>query len=402
MKNNWEEKTLEEICDIYTGNSINETVKKKKYTNLTKGYNYIATKDISIDSNVNYNNGIKIPFDEEKFKVCHKGSILLCIERANAGNKIAFINQDVCFVNKLCSFRTIYKNLNSKFLFYYLQSPIFKDIFFDKKKGLIGGVSVGKIKKIKIKLPPLQEQKQIVEKLDKAFENIDKLTAIAKQNLENSKELFNSCLNKVFTQKNNNWEEKTLKDVCEIQPNKELIKHLKMNMLVSFVPMNDLGINSKYFKVNETKKLGEVIKQYTFFADNDVLLAKITPCFENGKLGIAKNLSNKIGFGSSEYIVFRTKEHINNEFLYYFLLQDKFKKDGIQNMYGAVGHKRVSINFIYNYKIKLPQLRQQKQIVKILDNLQEKTKKLEEIYNKKLELAKELKQSILHKALSNN
>ena len=115
MKNNWETKTLEEVCEIYTGNSINENIKKERYTNLSEGYNYIATKDISIDSNVNYDNGIKIPFDEEKFKVCHKGSILLCIEGANAGNKIAFINQDVCFVNKLCSFRTIYKNLNSKF-----------------------------------------------------------------------------------------------------------------------------------------------------------------------------------------------------------------------------------------------------------------------------------------------
>ena len=101
------------------------------------------------------------------------------------------------------------------------------------------------------------------------------------------------------------WELKPLKEVCQIRPPKREAKEtLDQNDLVSFVPMKVLGENKKSFSVEENKKLSEVSSSYTYFKNNDVLLAKITPCFENGKLGIAKDLTNGIGFGSSEYIVY--------------------------------------------------------------------------------------------------
>jgi len=98
-----------------------------------------------------------------------------------------------------------------------------------------------------------------------------------------------------------------------------------------------------------------------------VLLAKITPCFENGKLGIAEGLTNGIGFGSSEFIVFRSSENLSKEFLYYFLNREAFRKEGAKVMSGAVGHKRVPKDFIENYLIPLPPLPEQKRIVAILD-----------------------------------
>ena len=133
-----------------------------------------------------------------------------------------------------------------------------------------------------------------------------------------------------------------LKDCCIIKPPKaEAKKLLNETDMVSFVPMNNLGINRKDLVLDEQKPLSQVTGSYTYFADNDVLLAKITPCFENGKLGIAKGLTNGIGFGSSEFIVFRPNKELLAEYLYYFLLRPIFREEGAAVMTGAVASSRV-------------------------------------------------------------
>jgi type I restriction enzyme S subunit len=131
--------------------------------------------------------------------------------------------------------------------------------------------------------------------------------------------------------------------------------------------MEDLGIDQKYLATTRTRPLAEVIGSYTYFADGDVLLAKITPCFENGKLGIAAGLTNGIGFGSSEYIVFRPGPSVDKEWLYYFLSRESFRAEGAGRMSGAVGHKRVAKEFIEAYPIPVPPLPEQHRIVAILD-----------------------------------
>ncbi|MDA7501979.1 restriction endonuclease subunit S [Chitinophagales bacterium] len=104
-----------------------------------------------------------------------------------------------------------------------------------------------------------------------------------------------------------------------------------------------------------------------FFEDNDVLLAKITPCFENGKLGIAKGLANGVGFGSSEYHVFRPEGIVLSEYIYYYLSLGQIRKEGKGRMTGAVGHRRIPKEYLSELNILIPPLPQQKQIVAILD-----------------------------------
>lgn len=164
------------------------------------------------------------------------------------------------------------------------------------------------------------------------------------------------------------WALSTLGSVCQIKPSKSEAKRaLSEADLVSFVPMNDLGEETKSLRLSTERPLGEVVGSYTYFADGDVLLAKITPCFENGKLGVARNLTNGIGFGSSEFIVFRSKGDIEPDYLYYFLSQDSFRQAGAKVMTGAVGHKRVPKEFIEDHAIPVPPLPEQKRIVAILD-----------------------------------
>lgn len=131
--------------------------------------------------------------------------------------------------------------------------------------------------------------------------------------------------------------------------------------------MEDLGISQKFAVPLRTKPLNEVVGSYTYFGEGDVLLAKITPCFENGKLGIAKGLSNGVGFGSSEYIVFRPTPMIDAGWLYYFLSRASFRREGEARMGGAVGHRRVALDFIDASLIPVPPLPEQKRVVAILD-----------------------------------
>ena len=169
----WEICRLESIVEMYTGNSINESDKAQKYTGLSDGYNYIATKDISFNHIVNYENGIKIPFDEPKFKIAYTGDPLLCIEGGSAGRKIAILSEDVCFVNKLCVFHSL--GVNKKYLYYYLQSPQFCELFKKNTSGLIGGVSINTLKSLYFMLPPLSEQLRIVCAIEEVFSYINEI-----------------------------------------------------------------------------------------------------------------------------------------------------------------------------------------------------------------------------------
>ena len=153
------------VADIYTGNSICETEKRVKFTNVIGRY-YIGTKDVGFDNKVIYDNGVAIPKQyEDDFKIAPNNSILMCIEGGSAGRKIAIINQNVCFGNKLCCFSPFLDI--GKYIYYYLQSPSFIDMFNDSKTGIIGGVSISKVKEILIPIPPRQEMDRIVHKIDK-------------------------------------------------------------------------------------------------------------------------------------------------------------------------------------------------------------------------------------------
>ena len=164
------------------------------------------------------------------------------------------------------------------------------------------------------------------------------------------------------------WPTKTLAEACQIKPPKsEARDKVSASTLVSFLPMEDMGIDVKFVQATQTKPLSAVVGSYTYFADGDVLLAKITPCFENGKLGIAHGLKNGIGFGSSEYFVFRPDPTVSKEWLYYFLSRETFRVEGAARMSGAVGHKRVSKEFIEDYPIPVPPLAEQQRIVGLLD-----------------------------------
>ena len=170
IPNSWTWTKLSCVTSVYTGNSISETEKQAKFTNVQGRY-YIGTKDVGFNNKIVYNNGISIPLQyEQNFKIAPANSVLMCIEGGSAGKKIAILNQDVCFGNKLCCFAPFWEI--GKFIYYYLQSPSFVELFNLNKTGIIGGISVAKVKEIVIPLPPVMEQQRIVAQIDRLFEQL--------------------------------------------------------------------------------------------------------------------------------------------------------------------------------------------------------------------------------------
>jgi len=169
---------------------------------------------------------------------------------------------------------------------------------------------------------------------------------------------------------NKHWELVELDKVVIFNPKKVEVSSQPDDLEVTFLPMEDLNENRMYFEPKKVKTKGEVYKGYTYFTENDVLLAKVTPCFENGKSGIAKNLKNKIGFGSTEYFVLRPTEKILPEFLYSLISESRFKELGKFSMTGTGGLQRVTPDFVKNYRIPLPPLETQREIVEEIEGYQ--------------------------------
>ncbi len=201
---------LGEVAKIYNGNSINERVKAQKFMHKKVGTPYIATKDISFTNKVNYDNGVKIPnLNAQNFKLAKKGSVLLCAEGGSAGRKMAIIERDVFFVNKLFCFETS-AELNSKFLFYYIQGPDFQGLFKNSISGLIGGVSLQKVRNLTIQIPSQEVQKKIVARLDKAFAEIELLEKNLELKEEKTNKLLHAILNDALAE-NQEFEMKRVK-----------------------------------------------------------------------------------------------------------------------------------------------------------------------------------------------
>lgn len=185
-----------------------------------------------------------------------------------------------------------------------------------------------------------------------------------------------------------------LRQVTLIDPSKKDLKNITPDLYVSFGMMADLGEHERTFSPKDVVKIGDVINRgYSFFRNDDILLAKMTPCFENGKGGIAKNLVNGIGFGSTEFYVIRVTEKLLPDFLYYIISSNKFIDDGKLSLVGTTGRRRLLKQFVESYKIPLLPIDEQQRIVALFQSLD---KCIVETVNI-LERIKQLRQNLTNK-----
>lgn len=360
----WKTVKLGDVCEINNGgtpNSKEESYWGEEIEWLTpKDMGKLNSKFVSKTERKITSEGLE---NSSAKLVPEKSVILSC--RAPIGH--VAINEVPMSFNQGCKGLVPNEKITNHFLYYFL--VLSKNLLNNLGTGAtFKEISAKTLAKVPISLPPLEEQKRIAAKLDAVFAQIDRAAALTAAKLAEAENLKAALLASLLCNNAAAWETAKLGDVCKIQPAKKQIKNkLNEDDKVSFLPMECLSINTMYPLTTQSKTLKEVYPSYTYFENRDVLLAKITPCFENGKLGIAQNLVNGVGFGSSEYIVLRCSKEILPEFLYYFLNQSSYRSKGKQKMTGAVGHKRVPKEFVENTIIPLPPLGEQKRIAHKLD-----------------------------------
>ena len=197
----WKVSKTKYLTKLYTGNSIKDE-EKDLYEDKADAIPYISSKDINaIFSTTNYENGMYVKHSDNSFVRAPAGSTLMCIEGGSAGKKKTFLNQEVCFVNKLCCFSPI--KIDNKFLFYCLNSPNYEEEFRFNIAGMIGGVSVGKLNQFILPKPPKSTQQRIATYLDKKCSKIEETIQNQQQVIEKLKAYKQSLITEAVTGKIN-------------------------------------------------------------------------------------------------------------------------------------------------------------------------------------------------------
>jgi len=370
----------------------------REHAPITSSYEYVELKDVSdiiagqSPSGEHYNdNGDGVPFYQgnanfgdvyiksptkwtrQTTKMAIPGDVLLSV-RAPVG-AVNICNDSVCIGRGLMAIRSRGGVLNPKYLFFILRAAEEKLQQFSSGS-TFAAINKSDVERFKIPLPTLNVQQNIVDELDSYQQIINGARALARNY-------------KPIIPKNITGEVKALGDIAVFRPSKDEVKSLARDTLVSFVPMADMNAHKISFAAKEEKPISEVHNGFTYFKDGDVLLAKITPCFENGKSGIARNLKNGIGFGSTEYIVIRANlDVVYPEWIYYHINSPEFLKQGNENMTGTAGQQRIDINFVKGYSIVVPSLEEQHRVLNEIKTeyaLIEPSRQIIEVFTRKMQ-----------------
>jgi type I restriction enzyme S subunit len=416
IPNDWKITKFKYISKLITGNSLNDEQKNQFESNNPNDIPYVSSKDISINTrNVNYNNGLRIPRDDIKLKVSPKGSFLLCVEGGSSGKKMVFLNQDVCFVNKLCSFSS---NYNSKFQYYFIQSSEFQDKFRLSLTGLIGGVSISTLRDFELPFPTPFEQEEIVNYLDEKTTIIDKLISTKETKIKLLKEQRTSLINQVVTKginPNVKMKDSGVEWIGKI-PNEWTIKPLRY--LGNF--QNGISKGSEYFGTgNPFMNYGDVYKNditpikvegKVQSTDKDIIQYSVT----RGDVFFTRTSESKddIGISStclttipncvfSGFVIryrFLKETHIPEYSRYHF--QTHWKKIFIESRMNIVTRSSLSQQVLGQVPVLIPSITQQQEIVEYLDKHIKEIDDLVSLEQKKIELLKEYRQSLISEVIT--
>ena len=163
------------------------------------------------------------------------------------------------------------------------------------------------------------------------------------------------------------WHARAIGEVAQVNPKLTASDRPDLYEKVSFVPMAAVSEETMSIAVHTERPFSEVSKGYTPFKRGDVLVAKITPCFENGKMALADDLPHELGFGTTEFHVFRPSERVTGRYLFNLLRVPYLRNAGALKMRGAAGQRRVPADFLASIQIPLPPLAEQERIAGILD-----------------------------------
>lgn len=285
-------------------------------------------------------------------------------------------------------------HLHKRFLFYWLtMASTVEQINRTCTGARMPRANMKEVMEFDIPLPPLPEQKRIVAILDEAFAGIDAAVANTEKNLANGRELFESYLNGVFTQKGDGWVEKTLGEVCRI--NSKLVDPREPE----FIDLPHLGAGNMVSRTGElieiqTAREEGLISGKFLFDEKMVLYSKIRPYLMKACMPDFKGLCS-----ADVYPLSPIDGSIDRSYLFHLLMSHHFTDYAIIGS-GRAGMPKVNRDHLFKYSVSLPDIAEQRQFAAKFDDLFAETNRLETIYQQKLIVLAELKQSILQKAFA--
>ena len=264
------------------------------------------------------------------------------------------------FKNLICS-----DKINPRYLYWFLTCNT-EHLNSLGRGATFKEISKSIVENIVIPLLPLEEQRRLADQ----FEQINQLISLRKMQISKLDQLVKSRFIELFGMPGtdtNGWGLIPLGEACQVNPKKGQDKRMVSGLTVSFVPMPAVSEKGE-IDPSETREYDTVKTGFTYFAENDVLFAKITPCMENGKGAVARGLYNGIGFGSTEFHVLRPISGKTNPYWLYMLTAfSQFREDAANNMTGSAGQRRVPASFLENYRVSVPPMGLQEQFAAFVE-----------------------------------
>ena len=373
-----------------------------------------------IDGKIDYDDLVKVNLTIPENKLAYVGDILICVRNGSKRlvGKAAVVDKDGISFG---AFMAVVRSAIVPYIFKVISSPYFRRTLIDDVgTTTINQITQSMLKNFLVPLPPLAEQKRIVEKLNALLSEVNALAKDERELVELEKNfprrMKNSILQAAITGKlteqlssdgdardllrkiraekakliadkkikadkplppisdeeipfdlPDNWCWCRLGEVCEINPRNRLDDETIDATFLPMTAIND-GYNNSYNPL--VKPWLEIKNGFTHFADGDVIFAKITPCFQNRKSAVVNNLTNGIGAGTTELYVLRSYgKQVSEKYLLYFLKNQQFIADGVATMKGTAGQQRIKRNFVTNYLFPLPPLAEQERIVERVEEL---------------------------------
>lgn len=374
----WNSCRLRYLCDIMTGNQ--------------------DTQDN--DPNGIYPFYVRSPKVEKSNKYTFEGkAILMSGDGVGAGRIFHCVDGKYGCHQRVYSLQNI-NRVNFKYLFYYISNTFYVMIETANSKSTVDSVRLNMLQDFPVLVPRENEQHRIANFLDSKCAEIDRVLEKTRASIEEYKKLKQSVITQAVTKgvrgeremKDSGiewigeipaeWKISRIKYVSSFEPPCDTSR-LSPDSVITYTPME--YIKNGYYVPN-TATLSSLSTSLTSYQSGDIVMAKVTPCFENGNISIMNNLSSAFGLGSSELFVFRAKS-IHTQFLFYWLRNNRFVQTACSTMTGTGGLKRVSSLFVKDSSLAVPPESEQIEIANYLDK---KCSEIDTLISKKEQFITEL------------
>ena len=304
---------------------------------------------------------------------------------------------------------------NDRYVHYLLRSQPFSEEYYRYGRGIVADLwttRYSEMKNILLPIPSRGEQDQIVRYLDWKVSEVNKLIAAKKNQITLLLEQRGALIDKAILhgirecpQKDSGiywlgnvpetWVVSPIKRICQVNASiTQIAKGKEITEMVTFLPMENVSVTG-IINCSIKKPISEVSSGFSSFAKNDVVVAKITPCFENGKGACLDELDTEIGYGTTELINLRASEKVLPKYLYMITMTRPFRKLGEKVMTGSAGQKRIPVSFIKNFSLGVPSIEEQREILQWLKDMLHTIDKMIEAEKQFIDMLHELRTRLI-------